>query len=339
MTSGRFDERFLDEVRARTGLIDLIGAEVALKRRGREHWGCCPFHSEKTPSFSVNEDKGFAHCFGCGWHGDAIDWVRERTGMSFTEAVEDLAVRAGLQPDREGRTRPKARPIARPKREDLNREKEDKIAWARKVWGECKPAAGTLVETYLRARGIEPSRLAGGVPPTIRFHPGLRHADTGLTFPAMVAAVQDGERRLTGIHRTFLAPDGAGKALVTSAKKMAGVVWGGAIRLCPAQSTLGVAEGIETALSVALASGLPMWVAGSLGNMAALSLPPVVKDLVLCVDADGDQDALAKTLDKAQAFHAARGRRVRVARPPAGQDFNDMLVAPNGARDQRGVVV
>jgi len=306
---------------------------VRLKRKGREHWGLCPFHSEKTPSFSVNEEKGFAHCFGCGWHGDAIDWIKERRGMSFTEAVEYLAIRAGLRPDREGRARPKAKPIARPKakpiarpaREDLDREKEDKIAWARKVWSECRPAPGTLVETYLWSRNIDTARLPLGVPPTIRFHPSLRHADTGLSFPTMVAAVQNGGGRLTGIHRTFLKPEGDGKALVTGPKKMAGVVWGGAIRLCSAAATLGIAEGIETALSVTKAARLPVWVAGSLGNMAAIDLPPVVKDLVLCVDADGDQEALAKTIEKARAFHAARGRRVRIARPPAGMDFNDML--------------
>lgn len=323
--TARFDKRFLDDVRARTGLVDLIGREVPLKRRGREHWGLCPFHSEKTPSFSVNEERGFAHCFGCGWHGDAIDWIRDRHAMAFAEAVEDLAIRAGLRPDREGRSRPKARPVARPSRTDRDREREGRIAWARKVWSACRPATGTPVEAYLRARGIEPGRLAGGVPPTIRSHSGLRHADTGRMFPAMVAAVQDGERRVTGVHRTFLAPDGAGKAPVAAAKKMAGAVWGGAIRLCPAESTLCVAEGIETALSVALASGLPVWAAGSLGNMAALDLPPVVKDVVLCVDGDGDRGALETAIDKAQAFHAAQGRRVRIARPPEGTDFNDML--------------
>ena len=78
MSGARFDERFLDDVRARTGLVDLISAEVQFKRKGCKHWGCCPFHSKKTPSFLVNEEKGFAHCFGCGWHGDAIDWIKER---------------------------------------------------------------------------------------------------------------------------------------------------------------------------------------------------------------------------------------------------------------------
>ncbi len=325
MSGGRFDERFLNDVREHTSLISLIGRDVRLTRRGRDHWACCPFHKEKTASFSVSEDKGFAHCFGCGWHGDPIAYVMGRTGCNFPTAVEELAIQAGLQPDRQGRTQPKAKPIARPAQEDLEREKEDKIAWARKVWSECRPAADTLVETYLQSRNIKSTRLPLGMPPTIRFHPSLRHTDAEISFPVMVAAVQNGQGRLTGIHRTFLRPDGKGKALVAGPKKMAGIVWGGAIRLCPASFTLGIAEGIETALSVTLAAELPVWAAGSLGNMAALDLPPVVKDLVLCVDADGDQDALAGTIKKAKLFHAAHGRRVRVAQPPGGMDFNDML--------------
>jgi len=325
MTKMQFDARFLDDVRARTSLVELIGGDVALKRKGREFWGCCPFHAEKTPSFSVSEEKGFAHCFGCSWHGDAIDWIKDRGGLTFVEAVEELAVRAGLQPDHAGRVRPKAKPIARPLQQDLKQEKQNRIQWARRVWSECRPASGTLIDKYLSSRGIDVARLPGGIPPSIRFHPGLRHADTGLMFPAMVAAVQDGKRKMCGIHRTFLQHDGSGKALVASAKKMAGVVWGGGVRLCHAASTLGVAEGIETALSVRMVTGLPVWVAGSLGNMAAIELPPVVKDLILCVDGDGDQAALEKNLEKAFSFHAARGCQVRVARPPTGMDFNDML--------------
>lgn len=334
-TATRFDDRFLEEVRARTRLVDLIGGQVALKPKNGEHVGLCPFHSERTPSFWVIEKKGFAHCFGCGWSGDAISWLRDRHGMSFVEAVEDLAIRAGMQPDREGRMRPPALPVARPAPAEIEAEREDRIAWARDLWKGCQPVAGTLVEVYLRSRGIEPARLVWsdgrrGVPPTIRFHPGLRHKDSGQMFPAMVAAVQDGQRRITGVHRTFLAPDGRGKAPVASAKKMAGSVWGGAIRLCEAQSRLGVAEGIETSLSVTLGAELPVWVAGSLGNMAAIELPPIVRELVLCIDADGNPETAARTLDKAQAFHAARGIRVRLARPPAGMDFNDLLLGKQG---------
>ena len=320
-----FDPGFIDEVKGRTSLVRLIGREVKLSRRGQDHWGCCPFHAEKTPSFAVNEAKGFAHCFGCGWHGDAVAYLMGRTGLSFVEAVEELAIEAGLQADREGRTKPKARRIERPEAADFEAEKAGKIAWAKEVWASAGPAAGSPVETYLAARGIDLARLPSGIPPTLRFHPGLHHADSGRTLPAMVAAVQDGRRRVSGIHRTFLDPSGRSKAAVSSAKKMAGVMWGGAIRLCPAEPVLGIAEGIETALSVLTASGLPTWAAGSLGNMAAVELPPLVTEVVLCADSDGDAAALEKNIAKATAFHAGRGRRVRIARPPAGMDFNDML--------------
>ncbi len=92
----RFSPSFLDELRSRISLVDLIGRRVALKRAGREWKGLCPFHREKTPSFHVVEDKGFYHCFGCGAHGDAIRWLEETEGLSFTEAVGELAARAGM---------------------------------------------------------------------------------------------------------------------------------------------------------------------------------------------------------------------------------------------------
>ncbi|MFQ5763414.1 MAG: CHC2 zinc finger domain-containing protein, partial [Rhodospirillales bacterium] len=96
-----FSDQFLDELRARAGLADVIGRRVKLQRKGREHLGLCPFHKEKTPSFTVNEDKGFYHCFGCGVHGSVFDFVMETEGLSFPEAVEKLAGEAGLEIPRE----------------------------------------------------------------------------------------------------------------------------------------------------------------------------------------------------------------------------------------------
>lgn len=90
-------QQFLDEVRSRTTLSALIGKSVKLTRAGRELKGCCPFHAEKTASFYVNDDKEFAHCFGCGWHGDAIRWLVEHDGLDFVEAVRALADAAGLE--------------------------------------------------------------------------------------------------------------------------------------------------------------------------------------------------------------------------------------------------
>ena len=88
--------QFLEELRDRTSLSGLIGASVVLKKHGNEHRACCPFHNEKTPSFYVNDDKGFYHCFGCGAHGDAIRWMTDRKGLGFIDAVKALAASAGL---------------------------------------------------------------------------------------------------------------------------------------------------------------------------------------------------------------------------------------------------
>ncbi|MBF0250504.1 MAG: DNA primase, partial [Alphaproteobacteria bacterium] len=93
--------RFLDDLRERTGLADVVGRRVRLTKKGREHQGLCPFHKEKTPSFTVNEDKGFYHCFGCGAHGSVFDFVMETEGLNFRETVEKLAGEAGMQVPRD----------------------------------------------------------------------------------------------------------------------------------------------------------------------------------------------------------------------------------------------
>ena len=92
-----FSPSFLDEVRNRVGLAEVVGRRVRLIKKGREHHGLCPFHNEKTPSFTVNEEKGFYHCFGCGEHGSAFDFVMKTDNMSFPEAVERLANEAGME--------------------------------------------------------------------------------------------------------------------------------------------------------------------------------------------------------------------------------------------------
>lgn len=89
--------RFLDEIRAKVPIADVVGQRVKLVRKGREYTGLCPFHNEKTPSFTVNEAKGFYHCFGCGAHGDVIKFEMEVGGLPFMDAVTKLANRAGLK--------------------------------------------------------------------------------------------------------------------------------------------------------------------------------------------------------------------------------------------------
>ena len=97
----RIPQQKIDEVRDRTSLADVVRGHVNLKRKGRDLWGCCPFHQEKTPSFQVREAEGYYHCFGCGAHGNAIDFVMEMQGLPFPEAVEKLAASAGVTIERQ----------------------------------------------------------------------------------------------------------------------------------------------------------------------------------------------------------------------------------------------
>ncbi len=148
-----FTPEFLDEIRARVALAGVIGRRVKLQRRGREHVGLCPFHNEKTPSFTVSEDKGFYHCFGCGAHGDVIGFAMRAEGLSFPEAVERLAGEAGLQGPRAS---PEERAAAR-RRADLY-----EVLEAAAAWFEARLAAadGAEARAYLESRGLEAESLA-----------------------------------------------------------------------------------------------------------------------------------------------------------------------------------
>jgi len=108
--SGRIPQHFIDELVARADIIEVIGTRVPLKKAGKEFKGCCPFHDEKTPSFHVVPDKQFYHCFGCGAHGTALGFLMDYDHLSFVEAVEELAARAGLTVPREEDTNAPQKP-------------------------------------------------------------------------------------------------------------------------------------------------------------------------------------------------------------------------------------
>src|SRR5579863_721521 len=143
-----FPPGFLDELRARVSLGDLVGRRVRLIRRGREHTGLCPFHNEKTPSFYVVEDKGFFHCFGCGAHGDAIGFLMRADNLDFIEAIERLAGEAGI-----------AVPQQTPQeRERAQRQKtliEALAAAAGFYEAQLWSPAGIRAREYLGARGLD----------------------------------------------------------------------------------------------------------------------------------------------------------------------------------------
>ncbi len=102
--SGRIPQYFIDQLIARIDIVEVIGTRVPLRKAGKEFKACCPFHDEKTPSFNVVPDKQFYHCFGCGAHGTALGFLMDYDHLSFVEAVEELAARAGLEVPREEST-------------------------------------------------------------------------------------------------------------------------------------------------------------------------------------------------------------------------------------------
>jgi len=144
--AGRIPSQFIDELLGRVDIVDLINSRVPLKKAGKDYQACCPFHDEKTPSFTVSREKQFYHCFGCGAHGTAIGFLIEYDNLGFVEAVEELASREGLEVAREAGSQqgPDYRPLY------------DILEQAAHVYQEQlrrHPDAGRAV-TYLKQRGL-----------------------------------------------------------------------------------------------------------------------------------------------------------------------------------------
>jgi DNA primase len=148
-----FPPQFLDELRARLSVSELVGRKVRLVRKGREHSGLCPFHNEKTPSFTVNDEKGFFHCFGCGAHGDVIGFAMETEVLSFPEAIERLAGEAGLEVPR-ATPEERAREVRRATLYDVV---EHACAWFE---AQLRSPEGRAGYDYLRHRGFSDAVIA-----------------------------------------------------------------------------------------------------------------------------------------------------------------------------------
>jgi putative DNA primase/helicase len=272
------------------------------RKAGAGWMACCPAYDDREPSLSIADARGgkvLVHCHaGCDQR-EVIAALRSR-GVWETEGRyggRSLGknVRLSTVPDPDARTQA-----------------------ALAIWKVSQRAKGTSAETYLRSRGII-------LPPpnALRFHAGLRHP-SGATWPAMVALVTRGvDGKPIGIHRTFLALDGGGKAPVESSKMMLGPCRGGALRLGPPGDVLMVGEGIETCLAAMQAAGHAAWAALSTSGLRALDLPCNVRDVIVLADGDDPGEAAAQEC----AWRWKReGRCVRIARPPRGKDFNDLLV-------------
>ncbi len=144
-------QSFIQELLARTDVVDVVGHHVQLKKSGANYMGLCPFHGEKSPSFSVSPSKQFYHCFGCGRNGNAIGFLMEHAGMGFVEAVQDLAQQAGLQVPRDDQSpQERARAAAQQRQQATLTELLEQAASA---WRRQLPAHAHAVN-YLKARGV-----------------------------------------------------------------------------------------------------------------------------------------------------------------------------------------
>ena len=169
--------QFLDELRGRVPVSDVVGKRVKLAKKGREFSGLCPFHNEKTPSFTVNDDKAFYHCFGCGAHGDVIRFVTETEGLTFPEAVGKLAGMAGMEV-------PKATPEERQRAERAKSLQEACEAAFRFFRRRLEGPDGAAALAYLRRRGLKPETMeAFGLGWAPDGRSALKQALTGEGFP------------------------------------------------------------------------------------------------------------------------------------------------------------
>ena len=141
-----------DELRARLTLSSVIMRTDKLLKAGREWKACCPFHDEKSPSFTVNDQKGFYHCFGCGAHGDVISWMVEQRGLSFIDAIKELAAEAGMEV-------PAPDPVAAKRAEQ--RASLIDVTTAAQDWfaDNLKSSDGREALDYLERRGLKPETL------------------------------------------------------------------------------------------------------------------------------------------------------------------------------------
>lgn len=269
----------IEAVRDRVGIVAVIGRVVKLGRGGKPR-GKCPFHGSKSDSFAVDPDNGRARCWGCGWSGDAIEFVRDYFGLGFRDAIERLEAEHGL----DGLSAAPVRwvKVEQPKR---GAPAVDSAVYGRFLWDAARPDHDAI-RVYFRSRGVPDSVMSDERLRDIRFL-GMapisawredRKPDSVPQAPAMVALVRlAGSWSPIGIHATFLRPDLAGKmdrqrgdGSLYPARKMLGGSAGGCVVLGRPldRVPLFVGEGLETVLSGMVLTRAPAEACG----LAALSL-------------------------------------------------------------------
>ncbi len=154
--AGRIPRQFIDDLLARADIVELVDARVPLKKAGKNYQACCPFHNEKSPSFTVSHDKQFYHCFGCGEHGNAISFLMEFDRLDFVDAIEELASHCGVEVVREENT---ASPAEQRRQQQVYQQKQDDYELMKQVsrFYQQQLKVATDKETainYLKGRGL-----------------------------------------------------------------------------------------------------------------------------------------------------------------------------------------
>lgn len=311
-------ERLVADAKAKHNLSDIVSRYTTLKKRGRELSGLCPFHTEHTPSFEVNDAKGTYYCHGCGKGGDAITILTSLGGLSFMQALESLAGSDFPEVSDEVRATRRAKDA---------QDQAQRVGYARSVWSRGTQTPGTLVEVYARSRGVMID-----LPPTVRFVQAPRWVnyetgETGPDFPAACCALQDHDGAITGIQLIFLAPDGRGKWQGQGKAKLTfGSLVGSALRLGPTADHIIVCEGPEDGWS--LLQQIPeksIWVSCGTAMLSRIRFPDMVTTVTLAGD---NGNAGRKAVDEATAAYLDLGLRVQEIFPdPQFKDWNAELTA------------
>ncbi|MBP6012964.1 MAG: DNA primase [Alphaproteobacteria bacterium] len=356
----RFTPRFVEELRDRVRVTDVVGRKVKLVRRGRNYLGLCPFHNEKTPSFSVNAEKGFYHCFGCGVHGDIISFAMETEGLSFPEAIEKLASEAGMELP--------ARDAKDDEREKARRSLTDVMELAAAFFqAELKGARGAKARAYLDGRqltgpAVEPFRL--GFAPDSRSALKEHLAGKGVSIEDMVEAgllvtpddggapydrfrgrvifpIVDTRGRVIAFGGRTLDPDGKPKYLnspETPLFKKSTVLFNmGAARKAASQGAMLIAvEGYVDVIALVAAGfeGAVAPLGTALTEEHLQMMWRIAPEPVLCFDGDAAGiKAAQRGIDLALPL-LEPGQSLRFALLPGGQDPDDLIRAKGSAAMQ-----
>lgn len=288
-------------------ILSALGADERML--SGKHCPCPMCGGRDRFRFDDKEGRGTFFCSGCG-AGDGVQLAMGITGLSFRDVAVEVERLAGT-------VRPST---IKPERTD-----EDKAAALRRAFKDSRPMAqGDEAHRYLAGRGLRLYDL----PESIRLHPGMQYRDGGAvlgTYPAMLAIVTDSKGRAVSLHRTYL--QNAQKAPVTAPRKlMQGLpLPGAAIRLTPVSRTLGIAEGIETALAATELFEVPVWSCISTSGIESFEPPDGVEHVVIFADHD------INFAGQAAAYRAAnrlvlRGHEVEVVVPPTAGDWLDELI-------------